>query len=583
MLNDKLDAIIIPTADPHQSEYIPHFWKIREWLTGFTGSAGTAVITKHHAGLWTDSRYFIQAENQLITPFELHKLKTRTPEYINWLNQELTPGAQIGINPWLFSASQVNYFKEQLATKNITIQLVPNLIETLWNERPTLIANKIFVHKIVYAGETVFEKLETVKKHLIEKNATHMLIAALDEIAWLFNIRGSDIEYNPVATAYCLVTHTQPIIYIDSTKIDDAVRTYFNDSQIVVKSYDSILDDLKNLNKKQCLICDSSNLNAALFNEIPNHCTIIDEQGITGKLKAIKNQTEIENYRSTQERDGVAMCNFLHWLENQITENKQLTEWDAAIKVEAFRNEQEHYYGPSFAPISAYQQNAALPHYSVSRTNHATLKPEGLYLIDSGGQYFDGTTDITRTIAMGKVTEEQITDYTLVLKGHIRLAMAKFPEGTKGFHLDTLSRLDLWQHGKDFGHGTGHGIGFFLNVHEGPQGFAQASTGNPNTNISQGMFITNEPGIYHENKYGIRIENVLICKKSNEAGFLSFETVTYCPLDKQLINKKMLTIPEINWIDNYHDEVYQRLHNKLPKPLKKWLADKTSPLNSAPQ
>ncbi len=574
----KIDALLIPTTDPHQSEYIPDYWKIRAWLTGFTGSAGTAVITKNHAGLWTDSRYFVQAEKELTAPFILHKLKTRSPEYLDWLTDNLQSGDSIGIDTQLFSVAEFENLSNTLNNSLIKIIPIGDIFNKLWKERPQLTNNTIFLHDPVYAGSSRIEKIKKVQDFLTTKKASLFILSALDEIAWLLNIRGTDIDFNPVVSSYCIITLQNVTLFINEAKLSPVIKETLNNDGIAVKEYHAISEALSQLNSKFSVICDKTTLNYALYSEIPANVEVIDEKSIISYLKACKNTVEITNYYNAQIRDGVAMCKFLYWLENSSCKNRIITELDAAKKVEEYRKEQHNYVGPSFNPISAYQENAALPHYSANEKNNQQLKAHGIYLIDSGGQYLDGTTDITRTISMGNATEAEKLHFTLVLKGHIRLATVKFPVGTKGFHLDTLARLDLWNQGLDFGHGTGHGIGYFLNVHEGPQGFSQSSIGNGNSIIEPGMFITNEPGLYLEGSYGIRIENVMVCKKDASTGFLYFDTVTYCPIDKQLINRKLLSPIECEWLNSYHNQVYKLLNNHLPVEIKEWLKDKTLPI-----
>lgn len=575
----QIHAYIIPTSDPHKSEYIENYWKLREWITGFSGSAGTAVITDSHAGLWTDSRYFVQAEKQLHQPFVLHKLKTRQPEYIDWIIDNLNDGDSVGIDTQLFSVSEIENFKSKFDKRNIGVVEIGDLFHEIWTDRPALSTQPIFIHEDEFNSLTRVQKLDKVREHLKKNSSGQILISALDDIAWLLNLRGSDIKFNPVFSSYVLVGLNDVILFIDEQKITLEVSETLKQDGVDIQPYSKIEDYLKD-NKLADIEIDSNTINYSLIRAINSNCNINSEQSIVGKLKAIKGEVEINHFKNAQIRDGLAMCNLLHWLDEQI-KTEPVTEIDVAVMSEKFRSVQENYVGLSFDVISAYQANAASPHYSPDPNNPVVLKPEGLYLIDSGAQYLDGTTDITRTVALGKVSKEQITDFTLVLKGHIRLAMAKFPHGTKGFHLDSLSRLDLWNAGKDFGHGTGHGIGYFLNVHEGPQGFSQMNQGNANTVIGSGMFITNEPGIYLEGKYGIRIENVLVCvndKSTKADNFLSFETVTYCPIDKKLIDITLLNQVEIDWINNYHKEVYNLLSPIACSVISDWLKESTLPL-----
>lgn len=580
MKTKRLNAVIVPTSDPHKSEYIADFYKSRAWLTGFTGSAGTAIVTEKHAGLWTDSRYFIQAEKQLENGFVLHKLKTRTPEYEDWLIDQLKIGDRIGIDPRLFSAAEITQFTQKLQTKQIQLIKTYDFFADVWPDRPTLPQSAAFLLDQKYTGTSRADKLNRVRNYLREKEQSQIIISALDDIAWLMNIRGNDIDFNPVVMAYAFVSLHKCILFIDEKKLNTQLKQNLAKDNIEILPYTRASEFLSKLNNGDAILADPFTLNFELASAIPKSCKMVSEPSIVNRFKAIKNPVEIENYKKAQIRDGLAVCNFLNWLETAV-KNETITEYTAGQKIEKIRSVQENYIGQSFSTISAYQENAALPHYTCNAENAKILEPKGVYLIDSGAQYLDGTTDITRTVALGEVTQEQITDYTLVLKGHVRLAQSVFPKGTQGVHLDTLARLDLWQNSKDFGHGTGHGIGFFLNVHEGPQGFSKASYGPGNAQIEPGMLTTNEPGIYLEGKYGIRIENVLLCKKheSNKMGeFYAFETLTYCPYDKNLIDKKLLNANEISWINNYHQQVYNLLVPIACEEIRNWLKDKTSPL-----
>lgn len=576
----QIHALIIPTSDPHKSEYIENYWKTREYLTGFLGSAGTAVITANHAGLWTDSRYFVQAETQMFQPFVLHKLKTRQPEYIDWLVDNLNYGDTVGIDTQLFSVSEIEYFENKFESKSISVIPIVDLFSDIWIERPELSKELIYIHDDKFTDLTRVQKIDKVRRYIKSNKIEQILISALDDIAWLLNLRGADIKYNPVFSSYVLINKDDTILFIDELKIELNVRVELNQDGIDFLPYSHIENYLKSNYNFANIEVDTNTINYRLIQAIHNNCIVKYESSIVGKMKSVKGEIEINHYKNAQIRDGLAMCNLLHWLDERIM-TESVTEVEVAEMSEKFRSVQDNYIGLSFGVISAFQENAALPHYSFNTENPVYLKPKGLYLIDSGAQYLDGTTDITRTVALGEVSKEQKTDFTLVLKGHIRLATAKFPYGTKGFHLDTLSRLDLWSHGKDFGHGTGHGIGYFLNVHEGPQGFSQMHQGAASTVIEPGMFITNEPGFYLEGKYGIRIENVLVCiedRSISSDNFLSFETVTYCPIDKNLIDIKLLTETEINWINSYHKQVYELISPLACSVVIDWLKEKTTPL-----
>lgn len=576
----KVAATIIPSTDPHQSEYIADHWKSRAWLTGFNGSAGIAVVTKNHAGLWTDSRYFIQAEKQLNPPFILHRQKTKNPEYIDWLLEHLNFADQVGIDGRLFSAELIEYFKQVLGQKQIKIKDIGDVFQDLWDDRPLLTINPVFAHAHEFAGKTRTEKLKEIKTYLKAREISHALITALDDIAWLLNIRGNDINFNPVVAAYCLISHNQTLLFINEQKLNGEISLELKQDKITVCPYADIEVHIQQIKAYTSILLDKNSTSYHLIQSIPAQCKIITEPSIVGKYKATKNKVEIKNYKKAQIRDGIAMCNFLHWLDSN-KDSGEMTEISAAEMAEKFRSVKKNYVGLSFETISAYGPNAALPHYSVTPESNRKLKPKGMYLVDSGAQYLDGTTDITRTVALGPVSEKEIEDFTLVLKGHIKLATAVFPYGTKGYQLDTLAREFLWKKKKDYGHGTGHGIGFFLNVHEGPQGFAIAANGPGGKIMEPGMLTTNEPGFYLENHYGIRIENVLLCveKDENEQGkFLGFETVTYCPIDRRLINTSLLTPDEKIWIDQYHQQVFDLLNPMACESIKDWLEEQTKPL-----
>jgi len=577
MKNLGLEALIIPSTDPHKSEYITDYWKCREWLTGFTGSAGTAIITNEHAGLWTDSRYFIQAEKELIKPFELHKQLTKQPEYIEWLVQNLSYDQTLGYNGSLFSVSEVNFIESKLSVKQIKLVDIGDIFDEIWMDRPAQPTNTIIEHDIKYAGKTRIEKLNALYEQIKGIGATNLLISKLDDIAWLLNIRGSDIQYNPVVSSYFMIKDKQFHFFIDKNKItDDLYQTLSND-KITIHAYMDINIELESIKNYSQIIIEKNALNNSLYNCIPTECETINVPDLIAQIKTIKNNTEIENYKKAQLRDGIAVCEFLQWLEDNYNV-EDITELSAAEKLESFRSAKENFMGLSFGSISAFGANAALPHYSATSESDTILADNNLYLIDSGGQYLDGTTDITRTICLGQPSPQQIEDFTLVLKGHIKLASAIFPKGTKGYQLDTLTREALWTKEKNYGHGAGHGIGFFLNVHEGPQGFSPEANGPAGKPLAPGMLTTNEPGFYLEGEYGIRIENILLCTNystNNIGEFLKFKTISYCPIDTDLINIDLLTQEELNWLNNYHKETYEKLEPFADSELKKWLKIKT--------
>lgn len=571
----KIQALIVPTADPHQSEYIPAYWQIRSWISGFSGSAGTAVITLSHAGLWTDARYFIQAEKELYPDFTLHK-QTSSPEtyYVNWLANNLQTGDCVGYDALLFSTEAIENLSKVLKKKGIKIKNVGDLFCGLWNDRPPMPKQMIFEHSEKYAGKSSDEKIKILLKKIENKS---LLITKLDDIAWLLNVRGNDIAYNPVFLAYFFINNSEKIIFIDPTKIPKSIENKWKNQNIQIQPYNKIVSFLNNYTENKHILLEKSTINHNIYQALHPTCKITEAKYIVAEMKSIKNQTEIANYEQTQIKDNVALCYFFKWLEENYKKEK-VTELSAAQKLEYFRTQQPNFKGVSFASISAFAENSALPHYAPTKQSNTLIDDSNLYLIDSGAQYLDGTTDITRTITLGNPTTEQIRNFTLVLKGHICLATAVFPKGTKGYQLDILARQYLWQDAKNFGHGTGHGVGFFLNVHEGPQGIAPDLRETSKFPIQAGMLITNEPGFYDEGNYGIRIENTLLCvpfRSSKFGDFLAFQTISHFPIDVKLIDKKLLSENEKKWLNTYHQKTYELLSPHLDKDLNEWLKLKT--------
>ena len=570
-------AYIIPPTDPHQSEYIPDHWKTREWFSGFTGSAGTVLVTHDFAGLWTDSRYFIQAEEELKdSGIELVKLKIpHTPEYIDWLGENLKEGDLIGIDGKVFAQSLVDLLKSKLTGKGIKINCAFDLPGRIWQDRPEISLNPVYEHELKYAGKSRSEKIKLVREEMAKQGADYQLVTTLDEIAWLFNLRGSDVDYNPVFLAYALVSQDVTVMFVDDRKLSPELKEKLGKNSIRIEPYESVNKYLTALPAGSNILYTASKTAHHTWLSIPPLCKKTDAPGIPAILKACKDEHEIKNIRNALLKDGVALVKFFRWLEDNIGK-KEITEVSLAEKLTEFRSQQEGFVGNSFATIAGYKDHGAIIHYSATPESAYSIKPKGLLLLDSGGQYVDGTTDITRTICLGKPTDEQILDYTLVLKGLIKLSMAYFPEGTKGFHLDALARFPLWQHGKNYGHGTGHGVGYFLNVHEGPQGI----TPNPavNSPLKEGMLQSNEPGFYPEGKYGIRLENliVVIPHIETEYGkFLQFETLTLFPLDMKLIDLDLLSDDEKGWLNRYHNKVFRNLSPKLSREDNQWLLEKT--------
>lgn len=576
MKENQMDAYIIPSFDAHQSEYVAEHWKCRQWISGFTGSAGTVVITLEDAGLWTDGRYYIQAEKQLegsgIRLFRM--VDPGVPFYSEWLADVLNEGSVVGFDGNVFSIHMVKKMEKDLKAKRIVLKMNQDLIGDLWGDRPEIPKGPIFTHDVKYAGKSRVEKLNEVREEMKNKGASHYILTSLDDIAWLLNIRGADVPNNPVVIANVIVAEHKCYLFIDSCKVSPLVKLELEAEGIELKANHEIQTFLGNLSGGDTIILDANKTNSRLYNAINSITKIIDSPDITTNLKAIKNEVEIKNVKWCEIKDGLAMVKFIKWLKN-VVDKEEITEITAEERLEDFRRAQEGYVGTSFDTIAGYREHAAMMHYKANKETQFTLKNEGLFLIDSGGQYYDGTTDITRTIVLGKLTDEQKRDFTLVLKGFIALSSVKYLYGATGSNLDVLARQPIWQYGLDYKCGTGHGVGFFLNVHEGPQSIRN---NNNNVTLEKGMIITNEPGIYLEGKYGIRIENMMLVvedEKTEFGQFMKFETITYCPIDLAGINKDMLTESEKQWLNNYHQEVYTKLAPYLNEEESGWLREET--------
>jgi Xaa-Pro aminopeptidase len=577
MKQQGISACIIPGTDPHAGEYIADYWKERQWISGFDGSAGTAVITSNGAGLWTDSRYFLHAEEQLDgTGIELMRQGLpETLEILPWLATQLKAGEKVGVNAQMFSSNAYTSMKTELKMSDLDLISI-DLPGKAWTDRPPLPQNPFFVFNIQYTGKATTEKLTLVRAEMKKTHADVFVISALDDIAWLFNIRGKDVDYNPVVISYALVDSEKATLYITPEKLTPETNLYLQSQGVTVAQYLAIYDELKQLSPSKAVLVDGSKLNQALFESIPAGCAIRNTMSPVFKLKSIKNEVEMEGYRRAMLKDGVALTRFFIWLEENV-KSGNLTEISIDKKLLQFRSEQENFVGESFGTIAGYAAHGAIVHYSATPESAATLKAENILLIDSGGQYLDGTTDITRTVALGTPTAQQKTDNTLVLKGHIALTTALFPLGTRGSQLDILARKAMWDLGLNYGHGTGHGVGHFLNVHEGPQSIRMEE--NPII-LQSGMFMSNEPGIYRTNQYGIRIENlvhIIPAQKTEFGQFLQFETLTLCPIDQNLIDWQIMSNAEIIWLNAYHKRVYDTISPKLNEYEREWLSKKCSP------
>lgn len=574
-----IDAYIIPSSDPHQSEYVAAHWKAREWISGFTGSAGLAIITRNQASIWTDSRYYLQAETELKdTDFRMRALhKNGRTQYTHWLAAHLPEGSVLGLDALLWTEAQIRHIKQVLLPKGLTLKTDIDLISTCWTDRPALPQQAIFELGLPYAGESSVAKLEKIRSILKDKGAHFYLVNKLDDIAWLLNLRGRDVDFNPVFLAYLWLGPDTCTLFIDPQKVPNELQGNLQTAGIALKPYHNIADHLRQLPPDHPPVYIESSLNVALRKKLnPDH--YIEGTALIQAEKAVKNATEIAHLREVMVKDGIALLRFYRWLE-QLLPGGSLTEYDCVKQLKHFRSQQEHYFGESFSAIVGYRANGAIVHYRPDELHSATIKPEGLLLIDSGGQYLDGTTDITRTISLGTPSAAEKAAFTKVLKGHIALADIHFPKGTTGGQLDVLARMHLWKSGQNYGHGTGHGVGFFLNVHEGPQSISPlAASPRGRTPLQPGMLTSNEPGYYETGAYGIRIENLILCVESQHStatsAFLKFETLTLFPIDLSLIDFSLLEPEEVNWLNNYHQQVYKRLSTHLDEAERQWLAEK---------
>lgn len=575
MEDKKLHAFIVPTTDAHLSEYPVSHWSAREWLSGFTGSAGTLVVTRERVGLWTDSRYFLQAAQELKgTEIELFRdgLST-TPSLENWIISQLGENDYVGIDANVYGAKDALSLTHKMNQHGLHIISDYDPFDTIWKDRPSIPQNPIFVLPEKYTGEPAKDKISKTCDAIEFLGAQSLLIASLDTIAWLFNIRGNDVKCNPVAVSYAYVSRKETILFIDPKKLSIEIVDYLKSQNIIVAEYNKVFDYTARLDQ-ETICLDGNRISYKLYNAIASSCKVIDTQSPVDLMKSIKNETEIQGFRDAMQRDGVALVQFLMWLEKAVPKGN-VYEIDIPKKLVEYRSQQINFVGESFDTISGYATNAAIVHYHVSPDTSIKIEPKGFLLIDSGAQYFDGTTDITRTIALGELSEQMKKDYTMVLKGHIGIATAIYPEGTRGSQIDILARKTLWDNGLNYLHGTGHGIGHFLNVHEGPQSIRMNE--NPIA-LQIGMVTSNEPGLYRANQYGIRIENLVLTRKEMDTEFgtfHSFETLTLCPIDTTPIVKEMLTEQEITWFNLYHKYVYDRLSPLLLDDEKTWLKEKT--------
>ncbi len=576
MIREKVDFYLVSGSDPHQSEYLAGYWKARAWLSGFTGSSGLLIIGRDYAGLWTDSRYTIQAEQELkSTKYVPHETKTGIlAGAIDWLLDHAHPEQTVAVDGNLFSIREVEILARRLGQKNVRLLTDLDLITPLWGDRPSLPAGSVVELPLKYAGKSRTEKINDLRTQMAQDAISYYLCSALDDIAWILNLRGNDIEFNPVFISYLLVSKERALLFVGLSKIPQSLAMLLKGEGIVILPYNEFSSYLKSIPwEKKVWISKqttSHSVKAALDEE-----KVYFGKNLIAQSKAIKYSVDIGNLQKEMIKDGLALTRLFIWLENKLASGG-VREYEIGRQLDSLRREQGNYFGESFSAIVGYQANGAIVHYRADPNHSAVVEAQGILLIDSGGQYLEGTTDITRTVALGKVESSAKQHFTLVLKGHINLATVRFPEGVKGMHLDVLARQSLWKYGLNYGHGTGHGVGYFLNVHEGPQGIT-LYPGRGDTALEPGMLTSNEPGFYLQGQYGIRIENLILCREIQETDhgtFLGFETMSLFPIDRNLIDVNLLSEEEVAWLNAYHEKVFNRLSPGLKDEERKWLADK---------
>jgi len=580
MSKENIDAYIIPSSDAHQSEYVSDRGKIREWISGFDGSAGTVVVTKDFAGLWTDNRYFIQAESQLSSSsFELQKIKNRAfPEHIIYLAENLNKNTVVACDGLLFSKGEVERYERLLNQKGLKLDSNQDLIPSIWLDRPKGPHSEIYEHDLNYAGKSRADKLQALRQSF-ENQADQYFVTVLDDIAWLFNLRAQDVEYNPVFYAYAIVGKNQATLYVDEHKLSSDLINKLESDGIQLKPYEAIISDFNNMDENMSILICESDISMSMYRAINGKA--ISGSNYIRNAKGVKNEVEISNVRKAMEKDGAALARTFLWLEDTLKE-RTVKETEVRDQLQKNRSEQPGYVGESFGAIVGYKGNGAIVHYSPEEESCADIGRDGMLLVDSGGQYLDGTTDITRTFHTGTPSKEEKVAFTMVLKGFIALDKAKYPKGTNGVQLDTYARMFLWEQGLNYGHGTGHGVGFLLNVHEGPQGIASSYGGKTKVPFQAGMITSNEPGFYKDGAFGIRIENLILTKEDESTpygDFLSHETLSLYPIEIKMIEETLMNAREKAWFNRYHQEVYKRVSPLLNDAERKWFSIKCRPLN----
>lgn len=580
-------AIIVPTADPHLSEYLPEYWQTREWLSGFTGSAGTLVVTADFAGLWADSRYWVHAADELAgTGIELQKLGAANQlNHIEWLSDHLSEGDSVAIDGNVLSIAEQDKLLEAFDADDITLITDRDVISEIWAERPTLPNAKLYQHDAQFVAQSTASKLAAVRAGMSDAGASHHLLSSLDDIAWLTNLRGADVDYNPVFLSHMLIDAATAVLFIDNHKVSSEIEQSLKDSGIALADYEAVQVALNQLTPDDLLLIDPSKVAVGTLSEIVDDVGFIEQIAPSTMLKSIKSETDVEHVREAMRQDGAALCQFFSEFEQRLENGERLSELDVDSMLIAVRSQQPNYISPSFPTIAGFNDNGALPHYRATPEKFSYLDVEegkgGLLLIDSGAQYQNGTTDITRVVGIGQINEAHKRDFTTVLRAHIALANAYFPKGISSPAIDAICRAPLWQAQMDYGHGTGHGVGYFLNVHEGPQGISYNAPNSKERAMKANMITSNEPGLYREGKWGIRIENLVVNRAvatphETEFGeFLYFETVTYCPIDTRLIDQSLLNQVETDWLNNYHSQVYNELNERVTGAALQWLTERT--------
>lgn len=577
-----VDAVIVPSADPHLSEYLPEYWQGREWLSGFTGSMGTLVVTADVAGLWTDSRYWVQAEQQLQgTGIDLYKLQRGQPDHVGWLAKTLHADSVVAIDGDVLSVAGLDGIESALSAAQIELAFDKDLLAEMWDDRPALPVQPVYAHDDKFVSESAQDKLARVRQAMSEKGASHHLLSSLDDIAWLTNLRGADVDYNPVFLAHMLITDTTATVFVDDRKLSDDMAQALAEAGITVARYEAVKPALGELTDEDVLLIDPSKVAIGTLVQLTDGVGIVEATAPSTLFKSQKSAEDLAHIREAMRQDGAALCEFFAQFEARLAASERLSELDVDEMLLAVRSKQPNYVSPSFPTIAGYNENGALPHYRALADNFSYLDGDGLLLIDSGAQYQNGTTDITRMVGIGQVSAAQKRDVTLVLKSHIALASACFPEGIASPSIDAIGRAPLWAHQLDYGHGTGHGVGYFLNVHEGPQAISYPSAVTVDRAMKLGMLTSIEPGLYREGQWGIRIENLaanVAVAEPQETGFgeyLQFDSVTLCPIDTRLLDMDLLSAEEKHWLNDYHQRVHDELAPRVTGAALAWLRERT--------